>query len=42
MNQILTVVNKLKIRFLIKEDLERYGSASFVGKLIDSVPLIPL
>ena len=37
MHQILTVVNKLKIRLLIKEDLGWYGRAKFVGKLFDSV-----
>ena len=37
MHQILTVVNKLKIRLLIKEDLGWYGRANFVGKLFDSV-----
>ena len=42
MHQILTVVNKLKIRLLVKEDLARYGRANFVGKLFDSVHLIPL
>ena len=42
MHQILTVVNKIKIRLLIKEDLEWYGRANFVGKLFDSVHLIPL
>ena len=41
-HQILTVVNKLKIRLLIKEDLGWYGRANFVGKLFDSVHLIPL
>ena len=42
MHQILTVVNKIKIRLLIKEGLGWYGRANFVGKLFDSVPLIPL
>ena len=42
MHQILTVINKLKIRLLIKEDLGWYGRANFVGELFDSVHLIPL
>ena len=42
MIQILIVVNKLKIRLLIKEDLGWHGRANFVGKLFDSVYLIPL
>ena len=37
-----TVVNKLKIRLLIKEDLRWYGKANFVGKLSDSIHMIPL
>ena len=37
MHQILTVVNKLKIRLLIKEDLGWYGRANSVRKLFDSV-----
>ena len=41
-HQILTVVNKLKIRLLIKEDLGWYGRANFVGKLFVSAHLIPL
>ena len=36
-HQIPTVVNALKIRLLIKEDLRWYGRANFVGKLFDSV-----
>ena len=36
-HQILTVVNKLKTRLLIKEDLGWYGRANFVGELLDSV-----
>ena len=39
---MLTVVNKLKIRLLIKEDLAWYGRANFVCKSFDSVNLIPL
>ena len=39
MHQILTVVNKLKIRLLIKADLGWHGRANFVGKLFDSVYL---
>ena len=31
----------LKIRLLLKEDLGWYGRANFVGKLFDSVHLIP-
>ena len=42
MIQILIVANKLKIRLLIKEDLGWHGRANFVGKLFDSVYLIPL
>ena len=41
-HQILTVVNKLKIRLLIKEDLGWYRKAYSVGKFFDSVYLIPL
>ena len=41
-HQILTVVNKLKIRLLIKEDLGWYRKTNFVGKSFDSVYLIPL
>ena len=37
MHQILIVINNLKIRLLIKEDLGWYGRANFVGKLFDSV-----
>ena len=36
------VVNKLKMRLLIKEDLGWYGRANFVGKLFDSAHFIPL
>ena len=39
---MLIVVNELRIRLLIKEDLGWYGRANFVGKLFDSVHLIPL
>ena len=39
---MLIVVNELRIRLLIKEDLGWYGMANFVGKLFDSVHLIPL
>ena len=42
MHRILTAVNKLKIRLLIKEDRGWYERANFVGKLFDSVNLIPL
>ena len=42
MQQILIVINKLKIRLLMKKDLRWYGRANFVGKLFDSVHLIPL
>ena len=42
MHQILIIVNKLKIRLLIKEDLGWYGRANFVGKLFDPVHIIPL
>ena len=42
MHQILTVLNKLKIRLSIKEDLGWYGRANFVGKFFDSVHLISL
>ena len=42
MHQIPTVVNKLKIRSLIKEDLGWYGRANFVGKLFDFIHVIPL
>ena len=42
MHQILTVVNQLKMKLLIKEDLGWYGRANFVDKLFDSVHLIPL
>ena len=41
-HQILTIVNKLKIRLLIKEDLGWYRRGNVVGKLFDSVHLIPL
>ena len=39
---MLIVVNELRTRLLIKEDLGWYGRANFVGKLFDSVHLIPL
>ena len=39
---MLIVVNELRIRLLIKEDLGWYGRANFVGKSFDSVHLIPL
>ena len=42
MHQIPAVVNKLKIRLLIKGDLGWYGRANFVGKLFDSIHAIPL
>ena len=42
MHQIPKAVNKLKIRLLIKEDLGCYGRANFVGKLFDSIHVIPL
>ena len=42
MHQILIVINNLKIRLLIKEDLGWYGRANFAGKLFYSVHLIPL
>ena len=42
MHQIPTVVNKLKIRLLIKEDLGWYGGANFVGKSFDSIHVVPL
>ena len=32
----------LKIRLLLKEDLGWYGRANFVGKLFDSIHVIPL
>ena len=41
-HQILIIVNKLTIRLLIKEDLGWYERSNFVGKLFDSVHLIPL
>ena len=40
--QIPAVVNKLKIRLLIKEDLGRYERANFVVTLFDSIHMIPL
>ena len=42
MHQILIVINKLKIKLLINEDLGWYGRANFAGKLFYSVHLIPL
>ena len=41
-HRIPAVVNKLKIRLLIKEDLGWYGRANFVAKLFDSIHMIPL
>ena len=40
MHQILIIVNKDKI--VNQRDLEWYGRADFIGKLFDSVHLIPL
>ena len=42
MHQIPTVVNKLKIRLLIKEDLGWHGRGDFVGKLFECIHVIPL
>ena len=42
MHQTPTVVKKLKIRLLIKQGLGWYGKANFVGKLFDSIHMIPL
>ena len=42
MHQIPAVVNKLKIRLLIKENLGWYVRANFAGKLFDSIHVIPL